>query len=277
MKENPSAMIFSASSDIGGAMCRRWLARGWNIFGTYRTMSHAVAELQSFGIKLVCCNLSDQASIHNACSSLQELCPKWDLLAMCPGTQDPIGAFIECGFDEWEESVGINFISQMRIIHELLPSRHLNSPLGPCVLLLAGGGTNSAPVNYSSYIISKIALIKMSELLDAEILDTRFVILGPGWVKTKIHKATLKAGEEFAGANYERTIHKLTSDECTPMEEVMDCCEWLINQPREVIGGRNFSAVFDRWGSQELVDRLGKNFDMYKLRRHGNELLMRRK
>jgi hypothetical protein len=103
------------------------------------------------------------------------------------------------------------------------------------------------------------------------------VILGPGWVKTKIHKATLEAGEEFAGPNYERTIYKLTSDECTPIEEVMDCCEWLVNQPREVISGRNFSAVFDRWGSEELADRLCKSSDLYKLRRCGNALLLRGK
>ena len=33
-KEERSAIIISASSDIGTAMSRRWLARGWNVFGT---------------------------------------------------------------------------------------------------------------------------------------------------------------------------------------------------------------------------------------------------
>jgi NAD(P)-dependent dehydrogenase (short-subunit alcohol dehydrogenase family) len=30
------AIVVSASSDIGTAMCRRWLARGWTVAGTYR-------------------------------------------------------------------------------------------------------------------------------------------------------------------------------------------------------------------------------------------------
>lgn len=145
----------------------------------------------------------------------------------------------------------------------------------PSVLLFAGGGTNNATVNYSAYTISKIASIKMCELLDAEIADTRFVIVGPGWVKTKIHQATLAAGEKLAGANYQKTIFKMASNECTPMDEVMDCCEWLFNSPRELVSGRNFSTVFDKWGSPELQIALAKDLNMYKLRRYGNNQLVK--
>jgi len=274
IREDRSAIIISASSDIGTAMSRRWLARGWNVLGTYRTRSQAVDELQSHGVKLVHCDLSNPQSIRDACSTLRTLCSAWDVLVVCPGTQEPIGAFIGCNFDEWEESVKVNFISQMRIIHGLLPTRCLNSALEPCVLLFAGGGTNSAPVNYSAYTISKIALIKMCELLDAEIPDTRFVIIGPGWVKTKIHESTLRVGMR-AGANYQRTMDKLASNECTPMDQVLDCCDWVVDAPRELISGRNFSVAFDMWGTEELAKRLAEEPNMYKLRRYGNDWLVK--
>lgn len=274
VKQNRSAVIISASSDIGSAISRRWLARGWNVFGTYRTRSQAVDELHSHGAKLVYCDLSDPISIRDACSNLRTFCPRWDVLVMCPGIQDPVGAFVECSFDEWEESVRVNFTSQMRIIYELLPSRCVDSALGPGVLLFAGGGTNSAPINCSAYIVSKIALIKMCELLDAEVSDVRFVIIGPGWVKTKIHNATLKAGAR-AGRNYQRTIEKLASDECTPMNQVLDCCDWVVDTPRELISGRNFSVMFDKWGTKELAKMLAENPNMYKLRRYGNDWLVK--
>lgn len=273
-KECGSAIIISASSDIGTAMSRRWLARGWNVFGTFRTRSQTVDELHSYGVELVYCDLLDHTSIREACSDLRTFCSQWDVLVMCPGTQDPVGAFIDCDFDEWEESIKVNFTSQMRIIHELLPSRRVKSTLGPCVLLFAGGGTNNAPVNYSAYTISKIALIKMCELLDAEISDTRFVILGPGWVKTKIHEATLKAGAR-AGTSYQRTVKKQDSDEWTLMDQVLDCCDWAVNTPRELISGRNFSVVFDRWGTGDLAKMLTENHNMYKLRRYGNDRLVK--
>ncbi len=273
-KEKHSAIIISASSDIGTAMSKRWLARGWNVFGTYRTKSNAINELLNHGIHLIECDLSSPASMREACSNLQTRCPEWDVLVMAPGIQDPIGPFIECKFEEWEESVKVNFMCQMRIIHELLPTRCANSALGPCVLLFAGGGTNSAPINYSAYTVSKIALIKMCELLHAEIPDTRFVTVGPGWVKTKIHKSTLLAGAR-AGADYQRTIDKLASDECTSMNEVLDCCDWIVNAPRELTGGRNFSVVFDKWKTEELAKMLAKEPNMYKLRRHGNDWLVK--
>jgi NAD(P)-dependent dehydrogenase (short-subunit alcohol dehydrogenase family) len=142
------------------------------------------------------------------------------------------------------------------------------------VLFFSGGGTNNATTYYSAYTVSKIALIKMCELLDAELPGCRFMILGPGWVKTKIHEATLRAGGR-AGANYQRTIEKLGGSECTPMENVLDCCDWLIELPRNLVSGRNFSVVFDRWGEPELEKKLAAEPHMYKLRRFGNDWLVR--
>jgi len=264
------AIIISASSDIGTALAKRWMADGWEVFGTFRTKSPAVDGLYSDGARLVHCDISDPTSIAVACSDLRRICPCWDALVMCPGTQKPVGAFIECRFHEWEASLRVNFTSQMYIIHELLATRRVGRTPEPIVLLFAGGGTNNAPVNYSAYIISKIALTKMCELLDAEILDTRFAIVGPGWVKTKIHEATLMAGIR-AGANYQRTKEKLAGNECTPMGTVLDHLDWLVQARRQVVSGRNFSVVFDEWGTEELEKRLVEEPDMYKLRRYGNE------
>ena len=60
-----------------------------------------------------------------------------------------------------------------------------------------------------------------------------------------------------------------------PMEKVVECCDWLIGAARDVVGGRCFSLVYDRWGSVELDAALRRDRDMYKLRRHGNDRLVR--
>ncbi len=269
------AIIISALSDIGTAMCQRWIAKGWEVVGTYRTKSKRMEQLVDIGIKLIFCDLGDKKSLKHACFKIKEICPQWNVLVLCPGTLEPVGHFEDCDFDQWEDSIQINFIRQLSIVHELLPSRNFSDELGACILFFAGGGTNSATVNYSAYTISKIALIKMCELLDAEVSDTRFVIVGPGWVKTKIHEATFKA-EKLAGHSVEKVRCKLASNECTPMEDVLDCCDWLINSPRSVISGRNFSVVFDIWGTEELPQKLLDDFHMYKLRRHGNDVFVKK-
>ena len=270
MNKSRTAVVISASSDIGSALCHRWLNNGWNVLGTYRTESDETNLLRTAGVKIFHCELEDKVSIQAASAALIQTGLTWDALVMCPGSLEPVGPFSESSIDMWESSFQINFLSQVRLVHQLLPSRNLANPSGACVIFLAGGGTNNAPVNYSSYIVSKIALMKMCELLDAEIPDTRFVIVGPGWVKTKIHAATLKAGQN-AGENYEKTIHKLNSDECTAMEKVLDCCDWLLQSQRSVVSGRNFSVVFDPWNTEELNNQLLSDHNMYKLRRYGND------
>jgi NAD(P)-dependent dehydrogenase (short-subunit alcohol dehydrogenase family) len=264
------ALIISATSDIGAALAEHWLSAGWLVAGTYRTQSATVDDLTRKGVPLIHCDLGDPLGVAKACVSLRETLGTWDVLVLCPGAQEPVGAFEACRFEEWEASVRVNFSGQMQVVREMLPWRSKDRGIGPCVLFFAGGGTNSATLNYSAYTISKIALVKMCELLDAEIPDTRFAIIGPGWVRTKIHDATLEAGPDAAGANYERTRAMLATGDLVPMNRVIGSCDWVVSQPREVVGGRNFSTLHDAWGTDELAEALRHSPDMYKLRRHGN-------
>ena len=182
------AIVVSATSDIGTALCKHWVQMGWQVDGTFRTATPVTDALNQAGVSLVPCDLSEVISVDEAGLLLLKTATPWDVLVLCPGQLEPIGPFADGSFGEWADSININFIAQLRLLHLLLSSRNVTHSLGPCVLFFAGGGSNSAPVNYSAYTVSKIALTKMTELLDAELSVTRFVIVGPGWVKTKIHK-----------------------------------------------------------------------------------------
>jgi NAD(P)-dependent dehydrogenase (short-subunit alcohol dehydrogenase family) len=198
--------------------------------------------------------------------------PKWDNLVIATGSQEPIGKFIDCNIDEWSNSINVNFVSQLRFIRGLLANRNNIDTFSPSVLMFAGGGTNNATQDYSAYTISKIASIKMVELLDAEIIDTTFSILGPGWVNTKIHDSTIYS-KEAAGRNYFKTLEMLEENgrKCYPMEKVIDCCNWILSADRELVSGRNFSSVFDPWESDD-IEMIKKNSNNFKLRRFGNEI-----
>lgn len=273
MTDLPRRIIVSASSDIGHALADDWLKAGCEVHGTFRTRTAAVDEIEQAGAGLAPCDLSDVASISGACAELRRRAMSWDVLVLAPGSLEPVGSFLDCDFANWSGSITANFTGQMHVLHEMLPVRRRNASLPPLVLLFAGGGANNAPLNYSAYTLSKIALTKAVELLDAEVPDCRFAILGPGWVKTKIHDATLQA-KQRAGANYHRTLEKLARNECVPMERVVECCNWLAGAPTDVVSGRNFSAAFDAWGDPRLEELLRRDPDMYKLRRAGNSVLV---
>jgi NAD(P)-dependent dehydrogenase (short-subunit alcohol dehydrogenase family) len=264
------AIIISISSDIGYALTQKMQADGWDLWGTYRTASAQTEALAASGVTLVKCDLTQPGDIEAAVGALTASVGTWDALIIAPGAQEPIGLFHETSFAEWTAGMNLNFTTQLQIMHGLLPSRNITGVEGPIVMFFAGGGTNNAPIRYSAYTISKIALIKMCELLQAELPEVRFTIVGPGWVKTKIHQPTFLAPEK-AGDNFARTQERFAQNNFIPMENVVACCTWLLDQPRAAIGGRNFSVSGDAWGNPELVTALSDHPDMYKLRRSGND------
>jgi len=262
-------LIFSISSDFGIALANNWLDNGHEVIGTYRSFNDRLKLLETKGAILIKVDLTSTIDIDNACINISKN-NKWDVLCIAPATLEPVGEFIKTKFEEWENSINLNFTSQMRIIYNLIPTRRKDSDNGPIVLLFAGGGTNNATKYYSAYIISKIAQIKMTELLDAEIPDTRFCIIGPGWVKTKIHEATIKAGEINAGENYQKTLDIINVNNESNLDKVVECCNWVISSSRDIVSGRNFSLVHDQWGTDKLNEKLKKDSNLYKLRRFGN-------
>ena len=105
----------------------------------------------------------------------------------------------------WRFTKAFTSHNQMRLTHKLINGLTSLPAHAASVIFFAGGGTNNAVLGYSAYVLSKIALIKMCELLDAEIAQVKFTIVGPGWINTKIHNETLMAGEQENNNNYSKT------------------------------------------------------------------------
>lgn len=263
------AIIISISSDIGAALGQHWIKKGWEVAGTYRTESAEVERLKAAGAEMAQADFARPDSIDTACARLGGKENEWDVLVICPASQKPVGLFEETDFDEWDFSIKLNFVNLMRCLKAFLPSRRSGQGATPTVITWAGGGTNGATTRCSAYTVSKIAQIKMMELLDAELPDVKLTNLGPGWVRTKIHGEVLEAGSR-AGENLSRTRDHIESGEWTPMESVLWCCDWVVAQPKEIVSGRNFSIAHDSWGESQLEDQLKNDSNMYKLRRSGN-------
>lgn len=261
--------ILGIGSDIGLALARYYLNRGDQVFGAYRSSSSIKSISVIKNIRLFKCGLGNKSGIRKCVVKYKTLGRPWDIFISCVGTMEPIGNFFKVNFDEWEKSVIVNSTAQLRFLHGLYPYRRKNS-LNHAVFF-AGGGTNNPFTNYSAYCASKIMLIKMCELLDDENKDLNTFIVGPGWVRTKIHAQTLQS--RLAGSNYVRTKQFLKSDiPGTDYRDIFDCINWCIDQGRQVSGGRNFSVVHDAWQKKEksLARQLRADPNKFKLRRFKN-------
>jgi NAD(P)-dependent dehydrogenase (short-subunit alcohol dehydrogenase family) len=264
----PQAVIAGVSSGIGSAIAERLAGRGWNVAGTSRrALSHSLAE--HLGTAVIC-DFVEGSSVDSATREIVASTMPWDALILAPGTMNPIGPFAEVDFDQWAESVDVNVVNQLRFVHGLLGHANHGTALTPKCVFFAGGGTNSASPAFSAYVMSKIALIKATELLDAEIPNMAFTIVGPGWVRTDIHEETLSAALA-PPAVIEETRRRLEADDFVDMSEVLAAVDWVLEQPKEVVGGRNFSVTGDPMGEPAFPGFLAADPSLFKLRRWGND------
>jgi NAD(P)-dependent dehydrogenase (short-subunit alcohol dehydrogenase family) len=196
---------------------------------------------------------------------------RWDRLICLAGSLLPAQDFFECDFNQWQDSLFVNAIGPLRLVHGLYPLR--NS--GARIVFFAGGAANGAVVRLSAYAISKIILTKMTEFIDAEYPGLHVSIIGPGWTKTKIHQDIL-LDKTVSSAKRSQTRKDMANKPSTSMKDIDACIEWVCSQPKGLTSGRNFSVVFDPWRQdkrERLVAALKKDANMYKLRRHGNGFL----
>lgn len=263
-----NAIVFSVSSGIGHELCLRLLRENYTVYGTYNNYSEAVEKLKLLGVKLYQCNLLIDDELDECIIKLNNEVTVWHSLYQLQATMNPIGCLTSIDMKQWEESLKLNFTNQIKIIQGLLDNR--SRDLTPNVVTFAGGGTNNAVRNFSVYTISKIALIKMMELLYAEFSDTKFACIGPGWVNTKIHNETLLS-KDLAKEAYTQTVDHIENNVFTEIDDIINCLMWIENSSKEVVSGRNFSVVHDMWGDELLSKELMSNQDMYKLRREGNK------
>jgi NAD(P)-dependent dehydrogenase (short-subunit alcohol dehydrogenase family) len=263
-----TVIILSASSDIGQALAARYLAAGATVVGTYRSDGAMGAFASHPRAHLFRLDLNEPQCFSHLAEALRQRGLSWDLFVASNGTMEPIGPFLEVDGEAWQNTICANALLPCRLLQSIYPLRRVDRTC--TAVFFAGGGTNNPFRNYSAYCISKIVLIKMCELLHDEAEDLKSFILGPGYVRTKIHDETLRAGGH-AGANLEKTRAFLATDG-TSMDDIYDCIEWGVAQDRAVIGGRNISIVHDPWqnGGQALASALAADADMYKLRRAGN-------
>lgn len=263
--ERQTVVILGVTADIGRELALRYKRDGWNVIGLGRSEERLAQIRREIDIATVPCDLLDSDSMRQAIASFREISETWDLFVSCAGTMEPIGPFLETNFDLWEASIVANFCSQARILHGIWGRRRTGGQTH--VVFLAGGGTNGAFTNYSAYCVSKIALIKLCELLDDEENDLNALAIGPGFVQTRIHEETIRAGAA-AGANLEKTLNFYRTPG-TSFDDIYSHIGWCVAAGRSVTGGRNFSTVHDSWRdmSDTAKSSIQADPDAFRLRR----------
>ncbi|KAK5273089.1 hypothetical protein LTR99_002483 [Exophiala xenobiotica] len=232
-------IVTGGGAGIGAEIVRSFAAAGATqiaILGRRRDKLEATKiniekEFEGANISLHAADISNEADLLKAAKEIGT----WDVLVMNAGYMSTPNSLVETDMDDWWKGFEINIKGPALTVRAFIPTR------GPEPIIL---GTSTMAValppamlpRYSSYVVSKLATIKLNELLQEEHADVRFVTVHPGVVETDMFTKSEMAG--------------------LPIDQIKlpgDFTVWLASKEAEFLRGKFVSC---NWDVDEMKSRV---------------------
>lgn len=187
-------------------------------------------------------------------------------LVHAAGVLGPIGKTEDIDPKEFEKTVRTNLLGTVTMCQYLIPLLK-KSPHGKIVSLSGGGATGPFP-HYGAYAVSKIGVVRLMENIASEYQDVHLDVnaIAPGFIATRIHESTLKAGTK-AGREFLARTRKEMASGGTPVRYATELAAFLLSPASNGISGKLLSAPWDPWSKASFIKRLKKDRDFCTLRR----------
>lgn len=260
-----TVVIIAASSDIGNFLVRQYLQTGANVIATYRNKDHFnfdglgkyVNDKKLVMFPLRIGNVFQATGLEEY---IEKTKTKLDTIIFLNASMEPIGKFMDINYYQWESAIMQNTLLPLHLMQKLIKKQndHMIN-----VVFMSGGGINGTQDYTSAYTISKIIFHKFAELINSEEKNIKPIVIGPSYVKTKIHDQTLSKEE-----TKKRTQEYLNSGDGTPMKDIFDLIESCCKMKKSAVGGRNFSVKHDKWKDKGFEKQLINNPKWGKMRRY---------
>jgi 3-oxoacyl-[acyl-carrier protein] reductase len=192
-------------------------------------------------------------------------------LVTAAGILGPIGRLEQLCVADLIETIAINLFGTMLALQFALP--RLRGSGGRAVTFSGGGGTLPLP-RYDAYAASKAAVVRLTENLAAG-SDIEINAVAPGFVATRMHEGTLRAGPEAAGRAYYESTREQLRKGGFPASEAAELVAFLLGPESAGITGRVISAQWDPWRDKEFRERMRTDPDLAKLRRIDEQVFTR--
>lgn len=175
-----TVLITGANRGIGLALCKTYLAEGWQVIGVCRNAS---PELTETGARVIAgVDVTDQKALNHLADTLTG--KKLDLLINNAGVlqRETLG---NIDYNSIEHQFNINAVAPLRVTEALLGSLHKGSKIA-FITSRMGSITDNTSGAYYGYRMSKAALnaAAMSLARDLHPKGVAVAILHPGYVQT---------------------------------------------------------------------------------------------
>jgi NAD(P)-dependent dehydrogenase (short-subunit alcohol dehydrogenase family) len=266
-------LVTGGSLGIGLEVSRALARRGASVIVAARgreAIDAAVASLGGSGHAGLTLDVSDPDAWARAADMIDAGGPMHGLVAAA-GVLGPIGRLDDVSPAEVIDTIAVNLIGTMLALHHGLP--RLRASGGRAVTFSGGGGTAPLP-RYDAYAASKAGVARLTENV-ATAGEIEVNCVAPGFVATRMHQATLRAGPEASGRDYyERTRGQVEAGGF-PAAEAADLVCFLLSDAARGISGRILSAQWDPWRDEAFRGRLMADAALGTLRRIDDQFFAR--
>ncbi|HET9402230.1 MAG TPA: SDR family NAD(P)-dependent oxidoreductase, partial [Candidatus Acidoferrales bacterium] len=170
--ENRVAFVTGGGRGIGRAIAQELARQGARVAVFARSgneLAETVSLIEAAGGRAAqfAVDVADFAKVQDAFARAARALGAADILVNNAGVIGPLGPFAENALDEWWRTFEINVHGPANCAHAVLPAM-IARRSGRIINVASGGGTQPM-ANFSSYVISKTAMIRLSEVLAIEL------------------------------------------------------------------------------------------------------------
>ncbi len=269
-------IVTGGSRGIGKAIAKEFFGLGAEVLICARDRKELEAACNEidpkgkkfFGIKADVSKIADCEKVINfAVKKFGTI----DILVNNAGTYGEIEEFEKTNLKNWTKTIAVNLFGTVYCTRAALPIMK-KAGAGKIINFAGGGIGGKKPLpNFSAYYTSKMAIAGFTETVAAETAKWNIQIncISPGPVNTAITDYLVAQGPEKAGEEMYKQSLQQKKTGGSSAQLATDLIDFLCSADANHITGRLLSA---KWDSIDTLKKMGKEGDMFKLRRIDNDL-----
>ena len=273
-KKKIKIIIFGASGSIGSYLAKEYISQNYevllfvkNIKAKKKILDELKFHSSSKKITIDQLNIKKLFSIKKKLNKYKSFIKNTNIIINATGSLGEIKNILKVNLKKFKNTMDINFFFNLLLLQNL--SKFIKDNKNLLLILFSGGGVTNYRKNFSSYSISKLALVKFVEIVSNELnnKNIRINAIAPGIIKSKMIDITMK-NRKLVSKKEIIKIEKEINYSNDALKKLFKVINFLSSNKGKKITGKLISSKWDNieiW-SKKKIEKLNDK-DLYFMRR----------